>query len=865
MKKINRKITAIAAAAATVLSMTAAMSFTATAEEKSSKYDELVENAKGFNIDSDTFENKYSTAKQLLNADNDKYDFIDDEKNKGLGFEDYDELRKNINSLYASSVENEFAGYTADEIKKIKPFSKKSFAYTQGYTSNGKCYDVDGDNTLSFYDYCCLLRYLQEKIGITDEYTDFTVEDMKAKPKKYSYSNDVLDLNDGEAYITLKKVVSDKEKITVPTEICCKIGHKDGNGKLKTDDNGNVIYSWHIIPVMNIAAKTFSGCTNAKEVTIKNYVQPEWFNMLQSLDEEFEIIETKNTVTATTFVDIADNAFEGCTNLKKINFPKHVNFGIDAFNGTDFAKPENKNIYPEKGVIYAKSSDGEALVACGTYDPNLAFGYKNDMYYFDLSENTTTITNKLKNALNSIYNQVEYSVTIPEKVEYIHDKAFSDCKNLKYVNFEEYKNFANDDPVKELIRKSNAVFNSTQFIADAAKNEIDTVVKNLNSKTYKNEMEKVEAVCRYIFDNATYRDYHALAEQFDLFPNGTFNTLDESRGNVYVTANAFLSNYTECESYGKAVSLLLDKMGVENFLTGTRGTFGGYGHAYNHVYIDGKWYLVDMSGYGHFKCDYEKYKNARGGNFVQNSVGANIAISCDSEFMVFGDDKQLTDRAYDIYNFSRDRSKVYFIASNNAVIPDKLKNKAYEIINDCFIMVEENGKKKIKYVDENGDYVRKPYIEVNGKKYNFDPKGNLIDKGWVEMKYVGRAYINQSGEVVSNCWDIIKNKNGKDSWFFFDDNGICHEGWIEYGKEYYYCDIDEGTLENKFIKVDGSYYYLNADGKRITYSEGKNYADYSVQWRGRTLTADSEGKLNVSNVLWGYDLEEFNNSVKNYD
>ena len=103
MKKINRKITAIAAAAATVLSMTAAMSFTATAEEKSSKYDELVENAKGFNIDSDTFENKYSTAKQLLNADNDKYDFIDDEKNKGLGFEDYYELR---NGEYVKSDKN---------------------------------------------------------------------------------------------------------------------------------------------------------------------------------------------------------------------------------------------------------------------------------------------------------------------------------------------------------------------------------------------------------------------------------------------------------------------------------------------------------------------------------------------------------------------------------------------------------------------------------------------------------------------------------------------------------------------------------------------------------------------------------------
>ena len=63
MKKTNKRITAIAAAAATIFSMTVAMNFTVTAAETHSKHDELVDSAKGFNIDSSTFTEKYTTAK----------------------------------------------------------------------------------------------------------------------------------------------------------------------------------------------------------------------------------------------------------------------------------------------------------------------------------------------------------------------------------------------------------------------------------------------------------------------------------------------------------------------------------------------------------------------------------------------------------------------------------------------------------------------------------------------------------------------------------------------------------------------------------------------------------------------------------
>ena len=837
MKKTNKRITAIAAAAATVFSMTVAMNFTATAAETHSKHDELVDSAKGFNIDSSTFTEKYTTAKNRLNTNRNSFDFIDNENNKGLGFEDYDALRNGINSLYASSLTSDFAGYTANDLKNVKPFSKKSFSYTQGYSSNGKSYDVDGDNVLSFYDYCCLLRYLQEEIGITDEYTDFTVEDLTTNPQKKSYKNDVLELNDGEAYITLKKVVSGKEKITVPTEICCKIGHKGLDGKLIKDDNGNVIYSWHIIPVMEIAENTFSECTNANEITIKNYVQPEWFNMIQGLDEEFEIIGTKKKVTATTFVDIADNAFAGCENLEKINFPTHVNFSIDAFNGTEFAKAKYNNIYPEKGVIYAKSSDGKALVACGTYDPNLAFGYKNDMYYFDLSENTTTITNKLKNALNSIYNQVDYSLTIPEKVEYIHDDAFSGCKNLTYVNFKEYENFAKDDNVKELIRKSNCAFSSTQFIANTAKKEIDAATKTINSKEYNNEMEKVEAVCRYIFDNATYRDYHAIAEQFDLFPNGTFNTLDESRGNVYATANVFLSNYTECESFAKAVALLLDKVGVENFFTGTKSTAGGYGHAYNHVYIDGKWYEIDMSGYGHFRSDYAKYKadcekNGRSTNFVKDSVGKNVTIGGRDEFAVFGDDKQLPGSAYDIYDFTPDRSKVRVVVPVGESVPAKFNNAAYEAATDICLVVDN----RVKYIDSNRKYAKNK--TVNGMY--FDANGNYQHEiGWYELKG-DWYYFNKKGVLARNE-EVEAEWGGKKGTFKFGDDCINIVGWSEKDKTNYYYDMYEGKLKNIILKWGENYYYFNSEGALIV--------NNNISWNGYNFYANSNGELNVKSVL----------------
>ena len=180
MKKTNKRITAIAAAVATVFSMTAAMNLTATAAEKIS----LKKQSEKFLINNDVFAKKYADAETRLENNSYLFDYVNetvkynkdgkvvDISERKVDYADYQVIRDEINNLYKAGNFDykSFVYHGSDfQLEDIEySFDGKTSIFA-GYSlrDNGKYefarYDVDGDDFLSIYDYCCFLKYIQDK------------------------------------------------------------------------------------------------------------------------------------------------------------------------------------------------------------------------------------------------------------------------------------------------------------------------------------------------------------------------------------------------------------------------------------------------------------------------------------------------------------------------------------------------------------------------------------------------------------------------------------------------------------------------------------------------------------------------------
>lgn len=89
-------------------------------------------------------------------------------------------------------------------------------------------------------------------------------------------------------------------------------------------------------------------------------------------------------------------------------------------------------------------------------------------------------------------------------------------------------------------------------------------------------------------------------------------------------------------------------------------------------------------------------------------------------------------------------------------------------------------------------------------------------------------YVNSVWEQTADGWKL-KKKDGKfaigwvyidKKWYYFDDDGIMHTGWLDLsGKRYF---LFEGTgslegamVENEWCRIDSRYYYFNENGEFI--------------------------------------------------
>ena len=876
-RKITTRISAVIAAATMALSMQTSLCAAAaerTPEEAKAAYNELYAHSRTFRVDDEIFTKKYEELKKDFEKHPVWYDFAIDISTyvPNINYADYQIIRDKINELYSNDG-----------------FHALSFPVTDDMIK----YDIDEDKRLSYYDYCYILRYAHDQLGLTDEYTDFSGKETSPS----TVENDRLSLYTWEDWITIKKLVSNDSIITLPSEVCFKV-----NTEVVENGEKKKVASWCILPVMNIGDNAFKECPNMVKLNILDYVQPKWFKKVDKYDAELyngelRTIETGGKVADSTYIDISDNAFSGCKNLAIINFGKNVNFSRYAFNGTRFGE-QSENVWEDEntGIWYVRSSDKKSKVACAA-DPNKSIQFRDGKYNLDIEAGTTSIANNIKDAFTSVDNYKEISVNIPDTVEYIKSDAFSpgnvwdydkwewvnaDCSGIKWINGKTLEEIGRENAqLKQYLVDNNGSFKCSKFMAEYVQKIINNETANINNTygyDHSRDREKIEAVCQYIFNRADYSSYLSDRKDFSLFSNGDYNTLDQPRGNICAATNAFLTDYTQCESFAMATALLLDKLNIPNYLLGCEG------HAYNGVYVDGKWYVIDMSAYGNYDRNSEVYERSENTSFIrdltsvefsdgktymavnspkeiftENDSSSNnypgVTISGKSQFAAFATNRLIEeDIAFNVVGVNEDKNRlIVAVPSNN--IPASI---AEDINNGRIESYQHNGVILINgelYYYENNNMLSNSTLTIDDKRVKIDSMGRIKTKGVINVgdKKYG---FDDDESLARNKMIEDEGKDGNIYTYRFDDNYEPCVGWVQDGDNYYVFDKEYHMIKDAFVEWEGLYFYLDEKGVMAT----NKYVAWKNGWR---LHADSFGSVDIS-VLGESERAQFISELTSY-
>ncbi len=127
-------------------------------------------------------------------------------------------------------------------------------------------------------------------------------------------------------------------------------------------------------------------------------------------------------------------------------------------------------------------------------------------------------------------------------------------------------------------------------------------------------------------------------------------------------------------------------------------------------------------------------------------------------------------------------------------------------------LVKENG--KYYFYNSNGAKVKSKWKSVkaaNGKtyRYYFSSDGSALTGTRTAplLKKIGGKYyaFNSQGRAITNAWKSIKDKNGKASRYYFDENGAAYMG-----------STVSGAVIPNVVKIGAKQYAFGADAKMVT-------------------------------------------------
>ena len=149
------------------------------------------------------------------------------------------------------------------------------------------------------------------------------------------------------------------------------------------------------------------------------------------------------------------------------------------------------------------------------------------------------------------------------------------------------------------------------------------------------------------------------------------------------------------------------------------------------------------------------------------------------------------------------------------------------------------------YVQNNGEYVKDDWRQVDGKYYYFGSDGIML-RNTLLNDNENYYYLRSSGEMITNEWRFIQNPEwqgdelvDEGSWYYFGSNGRAYV-----------------TKDNKayIADIEGKKYAFDQYGRMITgwITENGEWIQEEENWSSGMYYADIEGGGSLVTNAWVY-------------
>lgn len=112
------------------------------------------------------------------------------------------------------------------------------------------------------------------------------------------------------------------------------------------------------------------------------------------------------------------------------------------------------------------------------------------------------------------------------------------------------------------------------------------------------------------------------------------------------------------------------------------------------------------------------------------------------------------------------------------------------------------------WYDNNGQYARNEFKDINGERYYFMPDGRMVT-GW---QYISNRwyFFNGSGAMLRSTWydDGV-------NWYYLENDGKMKTGWFNWNMNWYYL-TESGAMARGWIKIGNDWYYFHPGGNMAT-------------------------------------------------
>ena len=764
-----------------------------------------------------------------------------------------------------------------------------------------KKFDVNGDNFIDSNDIIKLLEFVQKDYHFVVNTGEFSAV--------------LFGTNDN---------LKTEARLVVPAEI---VFHKDGKSV--------------ILPVMEIDKETFQNYHQLNKIEIPDYIQPftnhYYFDENGNLSDK-KLLDTNGKVTASTYLRIDDNAFANCENLANVSLPQNVRLSNkNVFSGSDNFL--DQHLYKDTsngavvlydhvdGVSGDESKYGDKttaiLVELGnriSYDGTLDIAGINadtrvyqDNYEKKITPVKVNVVNKLDQFVkdNKAVTDIK-DIKLPDDV-YLEESVFSKCVNCEKINGNEYtklvENSAENKEVLDTISRYLSSFDGTLFIMGAVDAKANEIIKSFELDDNCTSFDKVKAVAKYVVQKNKYRQYNDttanINDYFDsndtIYPSlkNEYNTSDQDRESIYKMATPFFGKTTTCGSFSFLGSVLLDKLGVDNFSLGigyssmvenkkthqVEEIVAACGHSNINYYNNEtkRWYNLDLSILSGFtstsdadiinvidsikfdvitgkpSSDYKlnkkndvinglcgtAYRTVRNTTAGSNNRDVNLAVnSCFGYFTESSAKRQMTD----------DYSYVKVVGTEN--YPEKMKVELFSIKdkNNENKWINVNELEKLLRLSETLEVVNIHEFYKLGD-VNYDKRFNSADIDMINEYLSGNndfsilqknlASIDYDNNKVINEDDIdaLENLSQKKIHVVQEDTGLRPESFKKYDIDGD-SDLDEDDIDDLKMYIN---YYDTEEGvkQEETGLRPESFNKYDI---------DANGILNSEDI---YDLEAY--------